>query len=54
MPGTYVTNTWWINESENTSAVYLDNQFMDSAFYGIYCRARSTPSIAGLALVKAL
>jgi hypothetical protein len=41
VPGTYATNTWLINESENTSAAYLDNQFMDSAFHGIYCRANN-------------
>jgi hypothetical protein len=41
MPGTYVTNTMLINESLNTSAAYLDNQFLNSAFHGIYCRANS-------------
>ena len=41
VPGTYATNTWLINESLNTSAVYLDNQFLDSAFHGIYCRANN-------------
>ena len=39
VPGIYTTNTLLINESLNTSAAYLDNQFMDSAFHGIYCRA---------------
>jgi hypothetical protein len=37
--GNYVDNTMLVNESLNTSAVYLDNQFRDSAFHGIYCRA---------------
>ena len=41
VPGNYATNTWLINESENTSAVYLDNQFMNSTFHGIYCRANN-------------
>ncbi|MGA2685791.1 MAG: hypothetical protein ABSF51_12130 [Verrucomicrobiota bacterium] len=39
VPGVYTSNTFLINESLNTSAAYLDNQFMDSAFHGIYCRA---------------
>jgi hypothetical protein len=30
-----------INESLNTSAVYLNNQFINSAFHGIYCRAHN-------------
>jgi hypothetical protein len=30
-----------INETLNTSAIYLDNQFSDSAFHGIYCRANN-------------
>jgi hypothetical protein len=37
--GNYTSNTMLINETLNTSAVYLDNQFSDSAFHGIYCRA---------------
>lgn len=37
--GTYDTNTLLLNETLNTSAVYLDNQFSNSAFHGIYCRA---------------
>jgi hypothetical protein len=37
--GSYISNTMLINETLNTSAVYLDNQFSDSAFHGIYCRA---------------
>jgi hypothetical protein len=39
--GTYDTNTLLINETLNTSAVYLDNQFSDSGLYGIYCRANN-------------
>ena len=40
VPGTYDRNTLLINESLNTSAVYLDNQFMQfGRFHGIYCRA---------------
>ena len=41
VPGTYDNNTMLINESLNTSAVYLDNQFSNSAFHGIYCRANN-------------
>ena len=41
VPGTYIDNTMLINESLNTSAVYLENQFLDSAFHGIYCRANN-------------
>jgi len=41
VPGTFNTNTWLINETLNTSAVYLDNVFMNSAFHGIYCRANN-------------
>ncbi len=40
-PGTYDTNTLFVNEALNTSAVYLDNQFSDSGFHGIYCRANN-------------
>jgi hypothetical protein len=39
--GTYDTNTLVVDESLNTSAVYLDNQFGNSAFHGIYCRANN-------------
>ena len=39
--GTYDTNTLLINETLNTSAVYLDNDFSNSAFFGIYCRANN-------------
>jgi hypothetical protein len=39
--GSYISNTMLINETLNTSAVYLDNQFIDSAFHGIYCRANN-------------
>ena len=41
LPGTYATNTWLVNETLNTSAVYLGNQFVNSAFHGIYCRANN-------------
>jgi hypothetical protein len=37
--GTYQTNTLVFNNSLNTSAVYLDNQFSNSRIHGIYCRA---------------
>jgi hypothetical protein len=40
-PGDYDTNTLLVNETLNTSAVYLDNQFSNSAFHGIYCRANN-------------
>ena len=39
--GTYATNTLLFNESLNTSAVYLDNQFSNCRFHGIYCRANN-------------
>jgi hypothetical protein len=39
--GTYDTNTLLVNENLNTSAVYLGNQFSNSAFHGIYCRAHN-------------
>jgi len=39
--GTYDTNTLLLDETLNTSAVYLDNQFSNSAFHGIYCRANN-------------
>ena len=41
VPGTYINNTMLINESLNTSAAYLDNQFLNSAFHGIYCHANN-------------
>jgi hypothetical protein len=41
VPGNYDTNTLLINESLNTSAVYLDNHFSNSAYFGIYCRANN-------------
>ena len=37
--GTYETNTLVFNNSLNTSAVYLNNQFSNSRIHGIYCRA---------------
>lgn len=37
--GTYQTNSLVFNNSLNTSAVYLDNQFSNSRIHGIYCRA---------------
>ncbi len=39
--GTYDTGTLLLDETLNTSAVYLDNQFSNSAFHGIYCRANN-------------
>ncbi|HXR03153.1 MAG TPA: hypothetical protein VN836_00420 [Verrucomicrobiae bacterium] len=39
--GIYDTNTLLLDETLNTSAVYLDNQFSNSAFHGIYCRANN-------------
>ena len=39
--GTFDTNTLLVDESLNSSAVYLDNQFTDSAFKGIWCRANN-------------
>ena len=53
VPGTYDTNTLLINETLNTSAVYLNNQFSDNDGLGIYCRANNMliahNSIRGLA-----
>jgi hypothetical protein len=40
--GTYDTNTLLINQTLNTSAVYLDNTFSNSRQHGIYCRADNT------------
>jgi hypothetical protein len=37
--GTYDTNTMLLDQTLNTSAVYLDNQFSNSRIHGIYCRA---------------
>ena len=39
--GTYDTNTMLVNQALNTSAVYLDNQFSNSRYHGIYCRANN-------------
>jgi len=39
--GTYETNTLVYNNSLNTSAVYLNNQFSNSRIHGIYCRANN-------------
>lgn len=39
--GVYQTNTLVIDNSLNTSAVYLDNQFSNSRIHGIYCRANN-------------
>jgi hypothetical protein len=41
VPGTYDNNTLLLNETLNTSAAYLDNQFSNSGFHGIYCRAHN-------------
>jgi hypothetical protein len=52
--GTYNTNTLLVDETLNTSAVYLNNQFSNSRQHGIYCRADNTliahNSISGLEL----
>ena len=40
--GTYDTNTLLVDQTLNTSAVYLDNQFSNSRQHGIYCRADNT------------
>jgi hypothetical protein len=37
--GTNITNTLIFDRSLNTSAVYLNNQFLNSRVHGIYCRA---------------
>ena len=39
--GPYQTNTLVYNNSLNTSAVYLNNQFSNSRIHGIYCRANN-------------
>jgi hypothetical protein len=52
--GTYDTNTLLVNQSLNTSAVYLDNQFSNGRQHGIYCRANNTliahNTISGMSL----
>jgi hypothetical protein len=52
--GTYDTNTLLLNQSLNTSAVYLDNQFSNGRQHGIYCRADNTliahNTISGMSL----
>jgi hypothetical protein len=37
--GAYDSNTLLLDQNLNTSAVYLDNQFSNGRFHGIYCRA---------------
>lgn len=48
------TNTLVIDETLNTSAVYLDNHFSNSRIHGIYCRANNIliahNSISGMGL----
>jgi hypothetical protein len=39
--GTYETNTLIFNNSLNTSAVYLNDNFSNSRIHGIYCRANN-------------
>lgn len=52
--GIYQTNTLVINNSLNSSAVYLDNVFSNSRIHGIYCRANNIliahNSISGMGL----
>lgn len=52
--GTDETNTLVINNTLNTSAVYLDNQFSNSRIHGIYCRANNIliahNSVSGMGL----
>lgn len=52
--GTYDTNTLLLDETLDSSAVYLDNQFSNSRQHGIYCRANNTliahNTISGLEL----
>ncbi len=52
--GIYQTNTLVINNSLNTSAVYLDNHFSNSRIHGIYCRANNIliahNSVSGMGL----
>jgi len=40
--GTYDTNTLLLDETLDSSAVYLNNQFSNSRQHGIYCRANNT------------
>ncbi len=40
-PGSTTTNTCIFDNSLNTSAVYLSNQFSNSRIHGIYCRANN-------------
>jgi len=52
--GTYDTNTLLVDQTLDTSAVYLDNQFSNSRQHGIYCRADNTliahNTISGMSL----
>jgi len=52
--GTYDTNTLLLDETLDSSAVYLNNHFSNSRQHGIYCRANNTliahNTINGLAL----
>jgi hypothetical protein len=52
--GIYQTNTLVINNSLNTSAVYLDNHFSNSRIHGIYSRANNIliahNSVSGMGL----
>jgi hypothetical protein len=41
LAGTFDTNTLLINETLNTSAVYLNNHFSYGGFNGIHCRANN-------------
>ena len=40
--GTYDTNTLLVDQTLNSSAVYLNNQFSNGRQHGIYCRADNT------------
>lgn len=40
--GTYDTSTLLVDQTLDTSAVYLDDQFSNSRQHGIYCRANNT------------
>ena len=42
VPGTYDTNTLLVDETLDSSAVYLNNQFSNGRQHGIYCRANNT------------
>ncbi len=52
--GDYETNTMVIDETLNTSAVYLNNNFSNSRIHGIYCRANNIliahNSVSGMGL----